>query len=134
MSAVAGKDGAIGYVDLGDAIKAKASVAAIQNGLGEFVKPTSASMALNLAEQTNVTSEGLVQLNYFVKSKGGYPLSIFTYVLGRSGGATAGDTASKAFVQYMLNTCAPAQASGLGYVPLQGKILASAQSLAAKIG
>ena len=134
MAAVAGKDGAIGYVDLGDAIKAKATVAAIQNGLGEFVKPTSASMALNLAEQTNVNAQGLVQLDYFVKSKGAYPLSIFTYYLGRIGGATAGDTASRAFLEYMLNTCAPAQASGLGYVPLQGKILASAKTLGAKIG
>jgi phosphate transport system substrate-binding protein len=134
MAAVAGKDGAIGYVDLGDAQKAKATVAAIQNGLGEFVKPTTASTNLNLDGQTNVNQQGLVQLDYFIKSKGAYPLSIFTYYLGRIGGATAGDTASKAFLRYMLDTCGPAQASGLGYVPLQGKVLASAQGLAAKVG
>lgn len=132
ISAVVGKDGTIGYVDLGDAVKAKATVAAIQNGLGEFVKPTAASASLNLANQTNVDALGLVTLDYFVKAKGAYPIAIFTYTLNRVGGNTTASRGSGDFVRYMLDTCAPAQAASLGYVPLSGKILETAKSLAAK--
>ncbi|MBU6148441.1 MAG: substrate-binding domain-containing protein [Actinomycetales bacterium] len=134
MGQVALKDGAIGYVDLGDALKANATVANVQNTAGEFVKATTASIAKNLAEQTNVSPEGLVTLNYKVNAKGAYPIGIFTYALGRVGGGTPASTGSADFVKYMINTCGSQRASALGYVPLEGKILDTAKTLAAKLG
>jgi len=132
MGQVALKDGAIGYVDLGDAIKANATVANIQNAAGEFVKPTTSSIAKNLGEQTNVSTEGLVTLNYNVNAKGGYPIGIFTYALARTGGGTPASIGSGEFVRYIINTCGSQRAAALGYVPMEGKILDTAKTLAAK--
>lgn len=134
MGQVTMKDGAIGYVDLGDALKANATVANLQNAVGEFVKPTTASIAKNLAEQTSVSTEGLVTLNYNVASKGAYPIGIFTYSLAKVNSGTPASLGSGEFIRYMVNTCGSQRASSLGFVPLEGKILEIAKSLAAKAG
>ncbi len=57
MANVLAKEGTVGYVDLGDA-KGYPS-ARIQNAKGEFIAPSSASAAKNLANQTNVAANGL---------------------------------------------------------------------------
>jgi len=38
------------------------------------------------------------------------------------------------FIRYMVNTCGSQRAASLGFVPLEGKILEIAKSLAAKAG
>ena len=126
------RDGAIGYVDLGDAIKANATVANIQNAKGQFVKATISSIAKNLSEQTNVSSEGIVLLNYNVNSDGVYPIGIFTYALLRVGSKTPASLGSNAFVKYLIQTCGSQRAMSIGYVPLEGKILAVANNLLAR--
>lgn len=131
MANVLAKEGTIGYVDLGDA-KGYPS-ARIQNALGEFVAPSAASAAKNLANQTNVGSEGLVTLDYNVKVNGAYPIAIFSYMLVRTDGKGPNGLGVRQFADYILAKCGPSRAASLGYVPVAGKVLAKARELALNI-
>jgi len=131
MSNVIAQEGAIGYVDLGD-VKNYPS-ARIQNALGEFIIPSSASAAKNLANQTNVAANGLVTLNYNMKVKGAYPVAIFSYMLVRTDGKGPNGLGVRQFADYVLAKCGPSRASSLGYVPVAGKVLAKARELALNI-
>jgi phosphate transport system substrate-binding protein len=128
LSLVAGKAGTIGYVDFGDA-KGYPS-ARIQNARGEFVAPSSASAAKNLANQTNVGANGLVALNYNLAVPGAYPAAIFSYMLARTDGKGPNGLGVRQFATYVLQKCGPSRAASLGYVPVGGKVLAKAVSLA----
>lgn len=131
MANVLATEGAIGYVDLGDA-KGYPS-ARVANSLGEFIAPSSASAAKNLANQTNVQTNGLVALNYKVSVKGAYPVAIFSYMLVRTDGKGPNGLGVRQFADYVLQKCGPQRASSLGYVPVAGKVLAKAKSLALEI-
>ena len=131
MSMIVAKEGSIGYVDLGDA-KGYPS-AKIENGLGEFVAPSSASAARNLANQTNVASNGLVTIDYNVKVRGAYPIGIFSYMLVRTDGKGPNGLGVRQFADYVLAKCGPTRASSLGYVAVGGKVLAKARQLALEI-
>ncbi len=131
LSLVAGKPGAIGYVDFGDA-KGYPS-ARIQNAYGEFVAPSSASAAKNLANQTNLASNGLVNLNYKLRARGAYPAAIFSYMLARTDGKGPNGLGIRQFASYVLQKCGPSRAASLGYVPVGGKVLAKAVVLMNKI-
>jgi phosphate transport system substrate-binding protein len=131
MANVLAKEGTIGYVDLGDA-KGYPS-ARLQNALGEFVAPSSASAAKALANQTTFDSKGLVTLDYNVKVKGAYPIAIFTYGLARTDGNGPNGLGVRQFMDYVVQKCGPARASSLGYVPVAGKVLAKAKQLIAEI-
>ena len=128
MANVLATEGAIGYVDLGDA-KGYPS-ARVANALGEFIAPSSASAAKNLANQTNVGSNGLVALNYKVSAKGAYPVAIFSYLLARTDGKGPNGLGVRQFADYLLQKCGPQRASSLGYVPVAGKVLVKAKALA----
>ena len=127
MANVIATEGAIGYVDLGDS-KGYPS-ARVQNAMGEFVAPSSASASKNLANQTNVAANGLVSLNYKVKAKGAYPVAIFSYLLARTDGKGPNGLGVRQFADYLLQKCGPQRASSLGYVPVGGKVLAKAKTL-----
>jgi phosphate transport system substrate-binding protein len=131
LAQVAAKQGTIGYVDFGDA-KGYPS-ARVQNALGEFVAPSSASAAKNLANQTNFNSKGLVQLNYNLRARGAYPAAIFTYGLARTDGKGPDGLGVRQWFDYVIQKCGPAKAASLGYVPIGGKVLAKAKTLVAKI-
>ena len=131
MANVIATDGAIGYVDFGDA-KGYPS-ARVANALGEFIAPSSASAAKNLANQTNIQPDGLVNLNYKVQVKGAYPVAIFTYMLVRTDGKGPNGLGVRQFADYILQKCGPQRASSLGYVPVAGKVLVKAKELALKI-
>ncbi len=131
LSLVAGKEGAIGYVDFGDA-KGYPS-ARIQNAKGEFIAPSSASASKNLASQTDVAANGLVTLNYNTPAAGAYPAAIFSYMLARTDGKGPNGLGVRQFADYVLAKCGPTRAAQLGYVALSGKVLATARSLALKI-
>ena len=111
----------------------RSPVARIQNANGEFVAPSAASSAKNLANQTNVAANGLVTLNYNVKVPGAYPAAIFSYALVRTDGKGANGLGVRQFQDYVLQKCGPAKAASLGYVPVAGKVLATAKTLVAKI-
>ena len=131
MAQILANPGAIGYVDFGDA-KGYPS-ARIQNAKGEFVAPSSASAARNLANQTNVGANGLVTLNYNVAVAGAYPASIFSYALVRTDGKGPNGLGVRQFQDYVLQKCGPSRAASLGYVPVGGKVLAKSVSLLANI-
>lgn len=131
MAGVLSKEGAIGYVDLGDA-KGYPS-ARIENALGEFVAPSSSSAARNLANQTNVAANGLITLDYNLKVKGAYPMAIFSYMLVRTDGKGPNGLGVRQFADYILAKCGPSRAAALGYVPVAGKVLAKARQLALEI-
>lgn len=127
MASIIAKEGAIGYVDLGDAKGYPA--ARVENALGEFVAPSSASAAKNLANQTNIGSNGLVSLNYNVKKKGAYPVAIFSYFLARTDGKGPNGLGVRQFADYLIQKCGPQRAASLGYVPVAGKVLEKAKKL-----
>ncbi len=131
LSLINGKEGSIGYVDFGDA--KGYPVARIQNASGEFIAPSAVSAAKNLANQTNVGSNGLVALNYKSMVKGAYPLAIFSYMLARTDGKGPNGLGVRQFADYVLQKCGPSRAASLGYVPVGGKVLAAAKALVAKI-
>jgi phosphate transport system substrate-binding protein len=131
MAQILAKDGAIGYVDLGDAKGYPA--ARVENALGEFVAPSSSSAARNLANQTDVQSSGLVDLNYKVRAKGAYPIAIFSYALARTDGKGANGLGVRQFVDYTIQKCGPSRAAALGFVPVGGKVLAKAKQLVRQI-
>lgn len=131
MAGVIATYGSIGYVDLGDA-KGYPS-ARIQNALGEFIAPSSSSAAKNLANQINVSSEGLVTLDYNLKVKGAYPVAIFSYMLVRTDGKGPNGLGVRQFADYVIQKCGPSRASALGYVPVAGKVLEKAKQLVKEI-
>ncbi len=131
LAAVGAKEGTIGYVDFGDA-KGYPS-ARIQNANGEFIAPSSASAAKNLANQTSIASNGLVSLNYKLKAAGAYPVAIFSYGLARTDGGGPNGLGVRQFFDYVLQKCGPSRAAALGYVPVSGKVLAKAKTLVANI-
>ena len=128
MANVIAKEGTIGYVDLGDA-KGYPS-ARIQNALGEFIAPSAASAAKNLASQTNVGANGLVTLDYKVAKSGAYPIGIFSYALARTDGKGPNGLGVRKFQDYVLQKCGPSRAASLGYVPVAGAVLEKAKALA----
>ena len=125
LTQVAETEGAIGYVDLGDA-KGYPS-ARIVNANGEAIAPSVASATKNLMKQTNLNSQGLVQLDYNLKQAGAYPLSIFSYGLVRTDGQGPNGLGVRQWFDYLLAKCGPTRASQLGYVPLAGEVLAKAR-------
>ncbi len=125
MSLINATPGAIGYVDYSDA--KGYPVARIQNAAGEFIAPSSVSAAKNLATQTNVIDNGLIQLNYNVNVKGAYPAAIFSYGLVRTDGKGPNGLGVRQFEDYVLQKCGPARAASLGYVPVTGAVLAKAK-------
>ncbi|MDA3022470.1 MAG: substrate-binding domain-containing protein [Actinomycetota bacterium] len=131
MANVLAKEGTIGYVDLGDA-KGYPS-ARIQNAKGEFIAPSSASAAKNLANQIAVGADGLVALNYKVAISGAYPIAIFSYGLARTDGKGPNGLGVRQFFDYVLQKCGPSRAASLGYVPVAGKVLNKAKTLVTKI-
>ena len=123
--------GAIGYVDFSDA--KGYPTARIQNALGEFVAPSTASASKNLVTQTNVGANGFVQLNYNVKKPGAYPAAIFSYGLIRLDGKGPNGLGVQQFERYLVEKCAPAKAASLGYVAVGGPVRAKAVQLISKI-
>ena len=123
--------GAIGYVDFSDA--KGYPVARIQNASGEFIAPSAASAAKNLAFQTDIDAQGLVHLNYHSPQKGAYPIAIFSYGLARTDGAGPNGLGVRQFFDYVIQKCGPSRAAQLGYVPVTGQVLAKSKQLVATI-
>lgn len=121
----------IGYADLVDIKKKALPTAALRNGSGQFVQPTAAAAARYLAAQTvGVKDKGLVNIDFTKKVRGGYNLSILTYMVAPTDASdTAKALAVKDFAKYILNTCAPARAADLGYVALTGALKTTALRL-----
>lgn len=120
--------GSIGYVDLKDAKSGALKVAALKNAGGQFVLPSAAAASVFLANQP-VSPNGFVKIDWAKSVPGGYNASLITYAIVNTGKARAKGAAVKAFMQYVLKTCVPANAANLGYVALSGGQATTAQSL-----
>ena len=131
--------GAFGYADLSDANSSNVAFATIKNANGEWVAPTSAAAGKFLAAFSGNSgynsSTGAVTLNYTKKVAGAYNLSLITYAMvdKAASGESQKATAVEAFVKYMINTCGPNRASGLGYSPLTGTLKEKALTAAGTI-
>ncbi len=122
-------DASIGYVDLKDAVALGLKAAAVKNNAGQFLLPSSATSAKFLSNMP-VATNGLVTIDWAKAVPGGYNASLITYAIVNTGKATAKGAAVKSFVQYVLNTCVPANAAKLGYVALAGGQALKAKALA----
>lgn len=142
---VMGKDGGIGYNELSFINERQAAgktiyAAKIKNGAGEWIVPTSAAAAAFVAESTLDASFGSVTFNYATTATGVYPITAISYGLANTAAATSAQAntneiaASKSFVDFFINSCAPNVAEVKGYAALTGKVLDLAKAQAAKIG
>ena len=117
--------GAIGYVNQ-SYVKGKVRAAALENLSGEFLKPSvkTGAAALNGIQ----LDANLAGTNPNPTAKGAYPIATLTWLLAYKTGNGSNLDALKTTFDYMLSDEAQAQADGLGFVPLQGKILNKARS------
>ena len=121
--------GAFGYADLSDVAAADVKYASIKNGAGQFVKPDVRTAKAFLAVQ-RVASNGVVTYDYKAPVRGAYPLSLISYAIAYKNGNKDVQNYLKAFV----NTCAPAEATKLSYVAIDGKLKSTALNLIDLIG
>jgi phosphate transport system substrate-binding protein len=121
--------GSIGYVDLKDAISGGLKAAALKNKAGQFLLPSAAAASKFLANMP-VSANGFVTIDWAKSVPGGYNASVITYAVVNTGAATKNGAATRAFIQYTLNTCVPANAAKLGYVALSGGQATKAKALA----
>jgi phosphate transport system substrate-binding protein len=128
---------AIGYADLADASSSNVPFATVKNANGEWVAPTSESASKFLAEFSTGAgfnaSTGAVTLDFKKKIPGAYNMSLLAYAMVDIGAGTAKAPQVKAFVEYMLNTCGPQKAAGMGYSPISGELKNKALAIAARI-
>ncbi|MEY3677338.1 MAG: hypothetical protein RL351_565 [Actinomycetota bacterium] len=122
----------IGYADLADAATAGLSFAAVQNGAGQFIKPSVNASKLFLGKQL-VNAQGVVLFDYNEVVKGGYNLSLLAYGIAPTKAGNAKANATAEYLKYFLNTCSPKESGKLNYVSLSGGLLKTANSLVAKI-
>jgi len=138
---VMGKNGAIGYAEVSfvnERQLAGKSIASakIKNGAGEYLAGSSAGAKLSVgAADVNATT-GIVTFNYESTVAGAYPITAVSYGLANTTGVgtAANNAIVKNYVNYVLDTCAPAVAEIKGYTALPANLVTIAKALAAKIG
>lgn len=131
-TSIASTAGAIGYIDIADADKNKLTYAHVQNGSGQFIKPTVANSKLFIEKQL-LKANGQVVFDYNAKVRGAYDLSLVSYGLAPTANGTAKAAAVKDYLTYFVNECAPKNAAKEGYVALSGSILKKANELIKRI-
>jgi phosphate transport system substrate-binding protein len=123
--------GAVGYVDLADAIKAKLTFASIKNSSGNFVAPTAA--ATTSAVENAKVNPDLTYNPLNAPGADSYPITAPTYILTYQTMSDAGKaTTLKTYLQYLLTT-GQQQAGDLGYVALPSSLQQQSYDQIAKI-
>lgn len=125
----------IGYLDLADAQKAKFGLASIQNGSGQFIRPSvNTTKIFMLSKNHKLATNGIVNFDYNAKVRGGYPIVLIAYAFAPTNDGTAKAAAVKDFFTYVVNTCVPQEGAKLGYLPFTGTaFLAVANQAIARI-
>ncbi len=121
-----------GYIDLADANKNALATAHLQNGAGQFLKPSIANSKAFI-EATSMKANGEVIFDYNKKLRGAYNLSIVSYGIAPTKAGTAKADAVRDYLTYFIKDCAPAKAAAVGYVALSGNFQRTALKLVAKI-
>jgi phosphate transport system substrate-binding protein len=135
VSTVKSLKNSIGYVDLADATTAGLPFAAVRNAAGQYLKPTVNNSKIFLSTQ-KMNSKGVVQFEYEQAVRGGYNLSLLAYGMAPTTSTAATKAkvdATRGYLSYFLNKCAPKEAGKIGYVALAGPLLKTANGLVAKI-
>src|SRR3954447_1003471 len=101
-TAIQGTDGAVGYVDLGDAAKAGLDVAAIKNKSGKFVKPT--PDGASAAAENATVNDDLTFDPINADGDASYPITSPTYVLVLKTLTGAKADLLKDYLKYVLTT------------------------------
>jgi len=141
---VMNKDGGIGYAEVSfvnERQVAGKSIASakVMNGAGEFLAGSSTAAAKFVEAASVNDTTGVVTFDYATKAAGAYPITAVSYAMANTSANTnAANTAAKMataqrFVNYVLDTCAPAVGELKGYAALPANIVAIAKTLAAKI-
>ena len=123
---IADTSGAIGYTEVSfvtDATRAAKGMKAanVRNAAGKYVAPTAAATSSFLSAST-VDSTGFVTFNYNQGTNTtAYPVVAITYALGKTAKSAKNAVVSE-YLQWILNTFAPANAEALAYAPLTGAL------------
>ena len=139
---VMNKDGGIGYAEVSFINERQSAgkgiyAAKVKNGANEFVAPTAAAAAKFVAAATLDSTAGTVTFDYATTTAGAYPITAVSYGMANTAagsGTAAQNTAIKNYVDYVVNSCAPAVAEIKGYAALTGAALDLAKAQLAKIG
>ncbi|MEP7019426.1 MAG: phosphate ABC transporter substrate-binding protein PstS [Pseudonocardiales bacterium] len=122
-AAVAGVDGAIGYVEYSFAVSSGLSTASIDNGGGPVeLSPDTASAAASSATVKGTGNDLSLKIDYATKTAGAYPLILVTYeiVCSKYKDAATG-TFVKNFLSYT-SDAGQAKLKQLGYAPLPAEL------------
>lgn len=135
---VASTEGSITYVELsfqkenlGDGVKA----VSVKNAAGAYVAPSpiSAAAAVAALPAGNVDQNtGWIRPDFATTVPNAYPITALAMGIARKTYSAKNDSV-RDFFNYLLNTCAKAQAPTLGYAALTGNTLKFAQGRAAGI-
>jgi len=138
---VMGKNGGIGYAEtsfVNERQTAGKSIqsAKIKNGAGEYLAGSSAGAKLAVGAAAVNSTTGIVTFDYANTVAGAYPITAVSYGLANTAafGTPANNAIAKSYVNYILDTCAPAVAEIKGYAALPDSIVTIAKTIAAKIG
>jgi phosphate transport system substrate-binding protein len=133
VTTVKGLANSISYADLADVTTAKIPFAAVQNGAGQYIKPTVSASARFLSTNA-ISSNGEVVFDYKKKVTGGYNLTLVAYGIAPTKSSnTAKGAAVKDYFTYFLNDCARTEAAKIGYVAISGKLKDKALDLVDRI-
>jgi len=131
---------AIGYVDLGDAIRSDltTNVTAIKGNYkgAPFILPSTKSITIAgtpTKGQTAKIKAGDLKVDLTASpNKGAYPITTTTFILVRAGMPANGDVAK--VLSYYLSPKAQGQLTNLGFVPLSGALRTGANKALANLG
>jgi len=113
--------GAIGYVAIGQAIGSNLHYASVENAAGQFVKPSTGSIAAAGATAQFASDNSASIVNPPASAAGAYPISTFTYVIvPRSSSKLAG---LQKFIDYAV-TKGQMDATTFEFAPLPQSVVA----------
>ncbi|MFM8994336.1 MAG: hypothetical protein ACKOJG_09110, partial [Actinomycetota bacterium] len=134
---IADNSGSIGYTEVSfvsDATRAAKGMKAanIRNAAGKYVAPTAAATSSFLSGST-VDANGFATFDYKqATNTTAYPVVAVTYALAKAAKNAKNDTV-KQYLEWILNTYAPANAEALAYAPLTGALRTAALAQVAKV-
>ena len=129
--AVKATDGAIGYVDLSDAVAGGLKFASVKNKAGKFVEPT--SQAGSAAGDGVTVKDNLTFSSVWADGDGSYPITAPSWVIVYAKQTDAAKAAAlKAYVKYLL-TDGQQPLKDLDYAPLPASLQAKAVAQLDKI-
>ena len=138
---VMGKNGGIGYAETSFVNERQTAgkpiqSAKIKNGAGEYLAGSSAGAKLAVGAAAVNSTTGIVTFDYANTVSGAYPITAVSYGMANTAafGTAANNAIAKSYVNYVLDTCAPAVAEIKGYAALPDNIVTIAKTIAAKIG